>query len=125
MKQINAVISNKKKELNNSYTVNSNKNSLNTVNSNTVDEDIEEVLEKHGISEEGVGTLLAEGLDDIESKEYYCLLVNKHSNSKLLDALHITKEADMEGKIRTKKAVYYQAILRNWGLQTKFKKDDY
>jgi len=123
MKQIKKQIKKTQKKIQNSYTVNSNKKSLNTVNSRTVEEEIEDLLNRRNITPEGVGKLLAEGLDDKESEAYYFLLAKENKQAKLLEAMHLTKEAYRHRKIRTKKAIYFIAILRNWGFKTKFKND--
>lgn len=108
------------------HTVNSNNKYLHlpTVNSNnslTIEEKINAILEEEAITPEGVAIMLAEGLNDAKSKNYYILLANEHNHGKLLQALSLTKEADREGKIRTIKAIYFQAILRKWGFKIKFR----
>lgn len=114
-----------KKELikrQNSYTVNSSNKHLNTDNSNTVEEEIEKLLREKDIKPEGIAMMLSGGLADPESLGYYHILCRENDSSKLLKALSLTKEADSQGKIRSKKAVYFLGILKKWGLKTKFKK---
>lgn len=112
----------------NGDTVYSNKRFISTVdsketdNSSTVTNKIEHLLEEARITPEGVGKELSEGLDDQKSERYYTLLATENPQSRLFEALSITKDAARRGVIRTNKAVYFIAILRRWGLKTKFKK---
>lgn len=114
-----------------SPTVNSKKEYIPTVNSmETVDssekatwEQIEQLLADRDITPEGFAKLLADKLDDFESEAYYVLLAKNNSQGRLSQALHLTLEIAKEGKIRTKKAIYFIAILRRWGLRTKFKEN--
>lgn len=111
----------------NKYTVNGKYKSKNTVNSITVDsktveEKILDLLIEEDIKPEGVAQALAEGLSDPNSLGYYKILAKNNNPETLLRALHLTKEADSLGKIRTRKPIYFLAILRNWKLQTKFLK---
>lgn len=99
-------------------TVNSNE----TDNSLTVASRIEKVIEEARITPEGIGKVLSEELDDLRSERYYILLATENSQSKLFEALSITKDADRRGIIRTKKAIYFLAILRRWKLKIKFRK---
>lgn len=105
-------------------TVNSNNKSSNTVNSNkTVSEKINGFLIREEITPEGVAQTLAEGLGDAKSLNYYRILAKENDCGKLLEALSYTRDADLQGKIRTKKAIYFQAILRRrWNIKTKFKR---
>lgn len=106
-------------------TVNSSNNTLKTVNSTkqlTVDEKISALLEENDLKAEYVAKILSDGLSDPSSLNYYSILAKEHSPARLLEALSITKESARDGKIRTKKAIYFLAILRKWGLKTKFKK---
>lgn len=111
-----------------SQTVNSNKkDNKSTVNSNTVNSSdemskkINTFLENEGITIEGVAKALAEGLGDIKSMGYYLVLSRESSLGKLLQALSITKDAATRGMIKTKKAIYFQGILKRWGIKTQFK----
>ncbi len=118
-----------KKELlkrQNSYPVNSNKESISTVNSNsrTVGEEIENLIHERGIKPEAVAMMLSEGLSDPGSLEFYKILARENNPSLLLEVLHLTKEADQLNKIRTKKPVYFLGILRKKGIVVKFKKDE-
>ncbi len=113
----------------NSYTVNGKYNkSIHTVNSSTVDsktvdEKIADLLKEENIKPEGVAQMLAEGLSDLNSLGYYLLLVKNNNPEILLKALYLTKETDSLGKIKTKKAIYFLGILKNWKVQTKFRKE--
>jgi hypothetical protein len=108
------------------YTVNGNNNSIDTVNSDetvnsmSLDEKLEELFKDAGMDPDGQAIYLAEKLDDTKSTGYYSLLIKNNNVTRLFDALHITIEASREGKIRSKKAVYFQGILRMWRLKTKF-----
>ena len=115
---------NSNKDLN---TVNSNKDITNTVNSNTVKEEHREIeIKTNDYLNEICGNpnyiadKLARELDDTKSYRYYQLLALNNDIPKLLEALSYTKMASNEGKIRTKKAVYFNGIIKNWGLKTKF-----
>lgn len=120
MDSIGAVIKSKKV---NSHTVDSKYKYIKTVNSNiTVSKRIDAFLEDQHIEPEGVAQKLAEDLDDGKSIGYYLILVQENSSGMLLKALHLTKDASNRGKIKRNKAVYFLAILRNWGLKTKFKR---
>lgn len=109
----------------NSNNVNSrNKNSnKTTVNSSTVYDQIESLLEEHNIKPEGVAIQLSEMLEDKDSVSYFELLIKEHGPAKLLEAAHITKDAATSGKIKTKKSIYFIGILKRWGLKTKFRKE--
>ncbi len=115
------------KEVLQERTVNSIKKDPSTVNSNTnnsltVASKIEKVIEEEHITPEGIGKILSEELDDLRSERYYILLATENSQGKLFEALSITKDADRRGIIRTKKAIYFLAILRRWKLKIKFRK---
>jgi hypothetical protein len=97
-------------------------NSKDTDNSLTVADKIEEIIEEARITPEGMGKQFSEDLDDLNSERYYTLLATENPQGRLFEALSITKDADRRGVIRTKKAIYFLAILRRWGLKTKFKK---
>lgn len=116
MKQINDLLPN-------SYTVNSKDKSNSTVNS--LSEKIEQLIENENITPEGVAKMLCEALGDPESYDYYFLLAQNNPYPRLLEASSITKDAFIRGKIRTKRAIYFQAILRRWGLKVKFKGEKY
>lgn len=92
-----------------------NSNKYNTVNSITVPIKTEE---------ESIAMDLAKKLDDEKSYKYFLLLVKSNPYHRLEEALKWTLLTDKEGKIRTKKSIYFIAILRRWGLTTNFKKDD-
>lgn len=98
-----------------SNTVNSYKKDINTVNSK-----VETLLEELQGRPEEVATTIAAKLDDVASLPYYNILSKNISIPKLFEALSFTLDASSRGKIKSKKAVYFQAILRNWGIQTKF-----
>lgn len=106
----------------NGTTVNGRDKSLNTVNSRTVDEEIESLLKERNVTPGGVAKLLAELLDDQKSEDYYLILAKEHNRGRLLEAAHLTKDAHNRGIIRTTKPIYFQAILRKWSFRTKFKK---
>ena len=123
MDSLKEIIKRKTVNSNNKYltTVNS-KETVDTVNSKSINEKVQDLLDEERITPEGVAQLLAEELDDLDSLGYYILLAKENIQPRLLEAMHLTLEADKLGKIRTKKAIYYQAILRNWGFKTKFRK---
>lgn len=120
MKHIKDSIKNKNKQLN-SLPVNSKDKSLYTVNSNTVSKKIDEFIEQLEITPEGVAQKLAEDLGDLDSSDYYTILAKSTQPGRLLEALSYVKEAEQRGRIKTKKAIYFQGILRKWGIRTKFK----
>lgn len=104
-------------------TVNSNRINTYTVNSKTVNEDkINKLLEELRLTVGAVAEKLAKELGDTDSLNYYITLANNNHPGRLLEALSYVKDAEIRGKITTKKAIYFQGILRNWGIQTKFKK---
>lgn len=112
-----------------SYTVNSKEgyissvNSSTTVNSSLISEKLDEVIEDMGLEPQGIAQTIAEQLDDLKSLDYYNILVKENPVGRLWEAVSITKDMYLRGRIRTKKAIYFQAIIRRWGLKTKFKKD--
>jgi len=112
----------------NSRTVDSKSRYLSTVNSSdtdnsiTVTDKIEKLLAEERITPEGIAKVLSEELDDKKSERYYILLATENSQAKLFEALSFTKDADRRGIIRRNKAVYFMAILKRWGLKTKFRK---
>ena len=118
MKDVKTVLNTSKV---NSITVNSNKENKKTVNSNTVNSRFEELFNELQGKPEAVAISLAERLDDIKSLDYYKILCKQTNLQILLNALSFVKDADAKGKIRTNKAVYFLAILRNWKIQTKFR----
>ena len=105
----------------NDNTVNSYKNNISTVNSKTLAEKIDDLLEEEKTTPEGIAKVLSEQLDDIKSESYYIILANENRQGRLFEALSITKDAYNRGIIKTNKAVYFQGILKRWGLKTKFK----
>jgi hypothetical protein len=107
----------------NSYTVNSNKDKLNTVNSNekTFNEELNDLIEKHKITPEGIAQKLSEDLDDPLSIDYYLTLAKNTEAGRLLEALSIVLDVARQNKIKTKKAIYFIWILNRWGIRTKFK----
>lgn len=126
MEHIAKTIAHTKTKRLNSITVNSNNKYkyINTVNSkDAVSKKIDHFLEELNITPEGVAEKLAEDLDDLESRPYYILLARNNQPGRLLEALGYVKDADKKGAIRTKKAIYFLAILRRWGIKTKFKHD--
>lgn len=117
---------NSNKDLN---TVNSNKDITNTVNSNTVKEEFRELeIKTNDYLNEVFGNYdyiadkLARELDDMKSLQYFKLLAKNNDTHKLLEALSYTKLADNEGKIKTKKVTYFNGIIKNWGMKTKFRR---
>ena len=96
-------------------------NSNNTDNSITVASKIKGILDQAGIKPEGVAKMLCEGLDDPKSERYYTILATENPSERLLEAMHLTKDASVRGIIKVSKAVYFQGILKKWGLKTKFK----
>lgn len=105
-------------------TVNSSSKSLSTVNSNKqLSEQIEELVLRYGAKPEYIADQLAQGLDDTKSKRYYLILAKEIPPEVLFESLSYTKMAGQDGRIRTKKAIYFQAILRRKGYKTKFSKE--
>ena len=107
------------KRNNNSYTVNSSNSNLITVNSYS--SKAKELLEELDGNPMGIAIELAEKLDDLESVDYYKILAMNSPISRLFEALSITIDAEKRDRIRTKKPIYFQGILRRWGIQTKWK----
>lgn len=104
-------------------TVNGSNKYINTVDSNkTVNEQIDEFIEDLNLPPDYVASKLAEDLDDKASIGYYKILAKENNAGRLFEALSYVKEAATQGKIRTKKAIYFQGILRHWGIKTKFSK---
>lgn len=110
-------------------TVNSQKDINNTVNSIPVKEEYKEIEKKTDdlLTElngnpKYIANRLARELDDLKSEYYYFLLASHNEAQRLLEALSCTQTAAREGKIRTKKAIYFIGILNIWGFVTKFKK---
>lgn len=102
-------------------TVNSYKKDINTVNSiDTVNSKVETILEELQGKPKDVAQIIALKLNDGNSVLYYSILAKNIPLHKLFEALSFTVDAASRGKIRSKKAVYFQAILRNWGYLTKF-----
>jgi len=101
------------------HTVNSNEKYTSTVNRETVTYKIQKVIDQENITPEGIAKLLSEGLDDHKSERYYFILASEIPHAKLMEALHITKEAAHRKTIRYK-PTYFQGILKNWGIKTKF-----
>ncbi len=101
---------------NTSNTVNSNSNTTNTVNS------IDEWLLRMETTRDGIAYKLSEDLGDKKSLQYYKVLTHNHDPRKLLDALAIFRNAKANGVHIKFPPAYFQGILRNWGIQTKFSK---
>lgn len=102
-------------------TVNSYKKDINTVNSiETVNSKVETILEELQGRPEDVAQTIALKLDDGNSIPYYTILAKNIPLHRLFEALSFTMDAASRGKIRYKKAIYFQAILRNWRYSTKF-----
>lgn len=127
MKTIGEII--KDKQLLTVNTVNSHKDVNNTVNSIPVkegygelDKKTDDFLTELSDNPEYIANKLAEELDDLKSKYYFLLLAKNNNPQRLFEALSFTLAAAREGKIRTKKAIYFIYILRNWGIQTTFRK---
>jgi hypothetical protein len=117
-----------KKQLTVNSTVNCNKDINNTVNSPIVDEKYQELEDKTNSyldelrgNPEFVADKLSRDLDDQKSIRYYRLLAINTDPEKLLEALSYVKAAERENRIRSKKAIYFTAILKKWGIKTKFK----
>ncbi len=119
---------------NNLSTVNCNKDNLNTVDSTgkeggegvspsqTMENEVDEVIQRHYLTKQSIAEHLAKELGDENSLDYYIILTKENETGRLMEALSYTKDAARRGKIRTKKAVYFQAILRRrWGIKTRFK----
>ncbi len=118
MEKVSNLLKEKKK-----HTVNVNKEYLPTVNSNkTVNEQIEDFLSRLNIKPDSLADIIATSLGDQKSIDYWKIMAKETPVGKLFEALSITKTAAREGKILSKKAVYFQGILRRWGFRTKFKK---
>ena len=107
-----------------SPTVNSiDKDNTLTLNSNkTTIEKIEILIKEENITPEGIAIQLSEILNDTESVSYYTLLVKEINPAILLDTAYYVQDIDKSGKIRTKKAVYFQGVLKRKGYTTKFRK---
>lgn len=112
----------------NTDTVNSNKEFNNTVNCETVKEEYRDLENRSDIflnelkgKPEYVADKLSRELDDMNSLHYYLLLAKNNPPEKLFEALSYVKIVSNEGKIRTKKAIYFISILKRWGFTTKFK----
>lgn len=119
MKSIKEVLKSKTVNSNtvNSNTVNSSVNTFNnTVNSATTPKTPPTADQIHYVAQ-----ILCEGLSDFVSKAYYIKLATVHPHNKLLEALSITKDAYIRGAIRSKRAIYFQGILKQWGLVTNFR----
>lgn len=84
-------------------------------------ERVDDALKKFTYQPKAIAQRLSEDLKDQESFDYYLLLAKNNSQDKLLEALSYTNDASNRGKIKTKKAVYFISIIRNWGLKTRFK----
>lgn len=121
MQDVKEIIKNHPAIQHNSNTVNSNKETSLTVNSNTVKSQFDVALEKLDASPEVTAQEIAKCLGDERSIDYYTILVKNSSVSRLLEALSFTKDADHRGKIKTKKPIYFLGILKRWGIKTKFK----
>jgi len=102
-------------------TVNSKVKSLLTVNSNSTSAKIDQFLEELNLEPEYFAEELARKLGDIVSLTYYILLVKNSNQSILFKALSFTLDADRRGAIKTSKPIYFLAILKKWGIRTKFK----
>lgn len=96
---------------------------INTVNSDTVsdkEDSVGNLLLQNVYEPEAAAKELAKNLDDEDSFRYYLLLAKNNPIERLIEALSFVIEADTQGKIRTKKAIYFIGIIRRWGLVTKF-----
>ena len=102
------------------HTVNSKKKDLSTVNSNSPSKKIEDFVDSLVFSNEDLAKTLAKGLGDEKSLSYYELLAQNHPHGKLIEALSFVKDTDNREGVK-RKPVYFQAILRNWGYQVKFR----
>jgi hypothetical protein len=102
-------------------TVNSNKY-ISTVNSNTVIDKFEKFIRDNQFEPSDIAKTLAEKLEDQKSLDYYLILTKENPIGRLLEALSYVNDADQRKKIRTTKPIYFLAILRRWGLKTKFKR---
>ena len=103
------------------HSVNSNKKKKPTVNSySTKSKKILDFIDEIGFSNDDLAETLANALDDQKSIKYYQLLAENLPHEKLLEALSYVKNAVNRGSVKFK-PVYYQGILRNWGLKVKFK----
>lgn len=133
MQKISNVLQSKKEEINksttvNSYTVDSRNRFQSTVNGKeevrekTFEEEMDELMKKHNLSKEGLAKQLAELLKDEKSVTYYELLLKENKPAFLFEWAHYVKDMDLQRKIRTNRAVYFQAVIRKHGAKTKFKK---
>lgn len=77
-------------------------------------------IDLRDLQEELIHTL-AKGLDDEKSLALYRLLATHTDHAILEGALSSTLEADNCKMIRTTKPIYFLGILKNLGIQTKFK----
>lgn len=102
-------------------TVNGKNTSLTTVNS-TKQLTVDEMIGFYNAKPDYFAEILAKELGDLKSLSYYRILAKENRPEKLLEALSFTKQAAGDNKIRITKPVYYQGILRKWGIKTKFKK---
>jgi len=104
----------------NSTTDNSIDNYNIPVNSTFKDE-LEDLVTKYGIKDEGFAHEIARTLEDDDSLNYYKLLVKEHDPIKLLELAKWAKQMDLEGKVRINRAVYFMGILKKLNMKKKFK----
>lgn len=64
---------------------------------------------------------IAEKFNDLKSLYYYRRLIVEHGEDVIREAVSITEYANRRGEINRGKQFYFRGILRNWGLQIKFK----
>lgn len=83
--------------------------------------ELEHVLENHQGKSDSVASFLAGLLNDMKNLAYYKILVAHTNPAFLIEIAHDVKARDLEGKIRTTRAVYFMAILKRKQIQTKFK----
>ena len=104
-----------------SLTDNSKKINSLTVNSNSTAKRISDFLDDLNCSDAEIADQLANGLGDQKSLAYYQILAKNIPAGKLLEAFSYVKDAENRGAVKFKPA-YFQAILKNWGYQTKFRR---
>lgn len=81
------------------------------------------VIMKRDLPTDGKAQYLAELLNDTESLKYYEALVKEHDPELLIKQAHRVQEMDLQGKLHThNRKAYFQGILRNKGMKTKFNK---
>lgn len=129
MNSIKNILEERKQQLTDRDTVNSNKDINITVNripdkeefwelENKTDDLLIELSKKP----EYLANRLAQELDDLHSERWYLLLAKNTNPQILLEALSCTLDASRTNRLKTKKAHYFRGILVNKSIQIIFKK---